>query len=484
MSSKYEPIPDAIIKTRRDFIASAAGLGTLACLNLSAFAHEGEVGSPREISGTLAVHPEISTHPMPADFTGLSYESAQLANPEYFSTKTKQLILLFRELSPNGVLRIGGSTVENTTYSDSPFTGIPPFETYGPSTSKVKDINTTTTITALTNLRGFLDATGWKCLYGLNLGQGTKENAVAEAKAAYAILGSRLMALQIGNEADSYPKVFRPANYGIPDFMRDWNNFHSSILESVPEAKFAGSDLNSVSYLAAFAAEATKHPDVILLTGHYYAMGPAGKPGMTIENLLRANPKFTTLPWSDTSVINAAMKTAHLPFRFTEGNSCWNGGETGVSNAFASALWAADTMLRVANIGYSGFNFHGGGNGEYAPIVGYPSTGLVVRPEYFGIQFAQRFAGTTLLETELKCSSDQVTAYAASADHHIRVAVINKTGSKALLQLTGKVQKLRPLLRLTAPAVDATAGIVLDEPHESSTSLLTIPPYSAWSFVD
>ena len=43
---------------------------------------------------------------------------------------------------------------------------------------------TVTSAYALHNLRGFLDATGWACLYGLNLGQGSRENAAAEAAAA------------------------------------------------------------------------------------------------------------------------------------------------------------------------------------------------------------------------------------------------------------------------------------------------------------
>ena len=44
---------------------------------------------------------------IPLDFTGLAYESAQLANPAFFSASNQQLIELFRGLSPNGNLRLG-----------------------------------------------------------------------------------------------------------------------------------------------------------------------------------------------------------------------------------------------------------------------------------------------------------------------------------------------------------------------------------------
>lgn len=37
---------------------------------------------------------------IPEDFVGLSYESAQLANPHFFSSENKKLVHLFRELAP------------------------------------------------------------------------------------------------------------------------------------------------------------------------------------------------------------------------------------------------------------------------------------------------------------------------------------------------------------------------------------------------
>ena len=64
----------------------------------------------------------------------------------------------------------------------------PSFEVFGPDTSKTVKQGTVTSSLALRNLREFLDATNWSCLYGLNLGQGTVENAVREAAAADKII--------------------------------------------------------------------------------------------------------------------------------------------------------------------------------------------------------------------------------------------------------------------------------------------------------
>lgn len=451
-----------IDRSRREFLQ--LGAATLSSLALPTLLRAQDA---TPLQATLTVE-EQTVFTLPLDFAGLSYESAQLANPAFFASSDKQLVQLLRELSPNGVLRIGGGTSEYTTYSDADPTSTPPFEVFGPDTSKTDKQGTVTTRRALENLRGFLDATGWSCLYGLNLGQGTRQNAVNEAAAAYRILGPRLVALQIGNEPDSFRNRFRPASYTPEDFVHEWTDFHDAILAAVPQAKFAGPDIsNKMAYLTAFAEVAAKHKDVIQLTGHYYAMGPAGRPDATIANLLSEEPKSTTMKWSAVPTVQEAMRTAGLPYRISEGNSCWNGGQRGVSDTFASALWCADAMLRFASFGFSGVYLHGGGNGVYAPIVGSPSAGFTRRPEYFGIQFAQRFAGTTLLQATLACEDDHVRAYGArGAKHHEglqHLALINKSDRAVEITLPHQVLAGKPwqMEKLSAPAIDATSGTTL-----------------------
>ena len=473
-------------RTRREFCALGAVAGAAACVPAWVFAQSTPPADQAKLTGSLAVDASAAVYTLPPDFTGLSYESAQLANPDFFSAGNAQLLALFRELSPQGVLRLGGGSSEYTTFSEAAPSGPPPFEVFGPDTSKTVKKGTITSALALGNLRAFLDAANWTCLYGLNLGQGTKENAAAEAEAAHRILGPRLLALQIGNEPDSFGH-FRPRTWGPDDYIREWLAFHEAICARVPDAKFAGPDIsNKLSFLTAFAAMAPQHPDIVLLTDHYYAMGSAGNPAVTLENLLLPQPRLSTLKWTNVPIIEEAMRTAKLPLRISECNSCWNGGMPGVSDVFASALWCADVMLHFASLGFCGVNLHGGGNGIYSPIVGGPSTGFKKRPEFFGIQFAQRFAGTTLLRTDLRCTSGSVSAYAArrAGEPGVgMVAVINKTDRAVELELQGGLAQKRRWhsTQLSADSLAAKAGIDFKPVHNrlSSHALLDVAPHSA-----
>jgi hypothetical protein len=437
---------------RRHFVARLAAAGVAS--SLPGFGQ----GAAK---ATLTIDASKVGPTIPRDFAGLSYESAQLANPVFFSGKNKQLIELFRGLSPSGNLRLGGGSSEFTTYSNAGPVGSPPFEVFGPDTSKTVKHGTVTTALALKNLREFLDATGWSCLYGLNLGQGTKENAAAEAAAAYRILWPRLTAFQIGNEPDSFRNRYRPATWGPADYMKEWNEFHDAIVAVTPDAKFAGPDIsNKLGFLTAFAEEAPKHKDVVLLTAHYYAMGPAGSPGATLDQLAEVDPKQATMKAAGFTVVADAMKTAGLPYRMSEGNSCWNGGQPGVSDTLASALWCADTMLRFGAMGWSGVNLHGGGDGFYTPIAGSPSAGFTRRPEYFGMQFGQSFAGARFLSLTLSGVGPHVTAYVLERDGKRRVAILNKDDAAVSVQLPSRVGE--QAMRLSGPALDSKVGTAFD----------------------
>src|SRR5205807_5734988 len=92
----------------------------------------------------------------------------------------------------------------------------------------------------------------------------------------------------------------------------------------------------------------------------------------------------------------AAIAHAHgVPFRVDEMNSVACGGKRGVSDTFASALWALDTLLEMARIGADGVNIHTFPGAVYG-LFSFAHRGgrwsAHVRPEYYGLMMFARAA--------------------------------------------------------------------------------------------
>nr|WP_294813342.1 hypothetical protein [uncultured Sphingomonas sp.] len=457
---------------RRDLVRMMAAAGVISTLPRSAYASGAVVQlgfDPNRIGATIS-----------QDFVGLSFERAQLSNPGYFSAENKELVRLVRGLSPAGNLRLGGSSGEHTDYIGDE-TRRPPFEIFGPEHNKTIKQGMFVSTAALRTLRGFLDATGWSCLYGLNLAYATPEQAAREAADVQRILGPRLLALQIGNEPDAFRNRFRPAEWGPRDFLAEWDRFHAAIAAAAPGVKFAGPDIsNKLEYLTAFAGVAHRYSDVIMLTGHYYAMGPAGSPEATLDQLMDPEPRTTTLKLAGVEIVQQAVRIAGLPYRMAEGNSCWDGGKIGVSDVHAAAIWGADTMLRFAQRGWIGVNWHGGGNGNYSPIVGTPSKGFTRRPLYYGTQFAQLLDGATFLDTSATPADPYLGYYALRQAGRTRIVVINKRDVPVTVQLPTLPQA--KLTVLTGPSATARDATTLTRQWRRPARTTTIPPLTAMLF--
>jgi hypothetical protein len=379
---------------------------------------------------------------MPADFTGLSYESAQLYNAHYFSEHNTALVGAFTGLTRSGVLRLGGNLSDLTRWQSAAGDFATPKQAAASEhlrttwewklTDPVANANRDGAITpeAIQNLRGFLDATGWQAIYGLNFGSGSAERARDEARNVAAILGPRLIAFQIGNEADLYAKnpLLDDKGYDFAAYYARYREFASAIREAVPAARFGGPDTAvDMNWTELYARDEGR--GAVFLSSHHYAMGPAGDPRMTARHLLAPNEGLA----KQIAEAQTASRDGGVPFRLTETNSCYRGGQPGVSDSFASALWGADMMLETARAGYAGVNLHGGGDGFYTPI-STDAAGTATRPLYHGMRFAQNFSGAAILKTDITAQSN-VTAYAARKGSRRLLALINKDADAAPLSL-------------------------------------------------
>jgi hypothetical protein len=444
--------------TRRFFLTGAAATAALSQLPTELLSQaqltSGEIELTADFGKALAT--------MPLDFTGLSYELAQLGHPDFFSGSNHGLIALFRCLNPRGVLRIGGNTAEYTTWSSDDADAAKNLTPHaiGPDAGTAAKTASILTPLAIRNLNDFINKAGeWRVIYGLNLWHGTPENAAAEAAFVSQALGPRLICFQIGNEPDMDHDAGSKERWTFDHYWERWQIFRDAVKKAVPGARFAGPDIaKELDWITHMAAE---QPDLAFLSGHYYAEGPPADPKMTLEFLLKRGKDPAV--YGEFAAVQAATKELGRPYRMTEGNSCFHGGKPMVSNTFASALWSADYMLQVAQAGYTGVNLHGGGNGLYTPIAGDTAQGFVARPVFYGMLFAQRFAGSTLVETRtsVQSSTQNITAFAAkSSSHGLMLAICNKAAAPVAVNISGlPVAGKARVWWLKAPAIDSLDGV-------------------------
>jgi hypothetical protein len=413
---------------------------------------------------------------IPDDFTGLGYEISSVATPGLLSEKNHVYVQLVRGLGRNGVIRVGGITSDSASFS--------PHGVASPA-AKATVVNSD----SLRNLAGFLDATGWRLIWGLNLGNGDAQGAADEAVAVAAIVKDKLLAFEIGNEPDGFAgdvfSAHRPKTYGYDDFLKEYRTYKAAVRGKLPGIPFAGPDASyKTDWVTRFAAD--EGGDLKLLTRHYYRSGAnnpyldkliGAGPNISAEQRTsyearRKNNKIDMLLREDPNVrgfLKEIAAASHVPLRVCETNSFYGGGQPGVSDVFVSALWALDFMWVLASGGAAGVNMETGVNqldfvSYYSPIPNDAKGNASVAPEYYGmLAFAQGSQGEGVA---LDCDTGGVnlTAYAAVDDRgRLAVTLINKdqnadaniaiSSDRSLQQATA--------LRLRGRALDSASDVTL-----------------------
>jgi hypothetical protein len=424
---------------RRDFISRSA-LAGVALATPAAFAD-----TP---ATTASVRIGFSLGKIASDFIGLGYEISSVARPGLLSPANRIYVELVRTLGLEGVVRVGGNTADYARYSA---TATPVSSPYG----------TTVNDRALKELGQFLEATGWKLIWALNLGSGSVEDAVAEAKAVVAVAGNRLLAFEIGNEPDLFAhEKHRPPGFGYEQWLADYRRYKTAIRAQLPGIPLAGPDAaGKTDWVSRFAVDEGK--DIVLLTHHYYREGQ--NPGSTIEKLLGVDPKLQ--PQLDQ--LRAASQRCGVPYRICEVNSFSGGGRPGVSDTMASALWVLDYMFTLASNSCSGVNMETGVNqlgfiSSYSPI-GDDEQGHSARPEYYGMLAFSLAGRGELLRTEVSPTTTEIKTYATrSHAGSLLLTLINKSATGAVLHLdTKSSSRQASVIRLEGPAVDARTQVTL-----------------------
>lgn len=177
-----------------------------------------------------------------------------------------------------------------------------------------------------------------------------------------------IVALEIGNEPDIYSHSFwqdltaagrgariLPASMSATSYAHDFRAYAGALSSPAPDMPLFGPalaeparNLNWVSGLLA-----SPHPRLGAITVHRYPYSACAQPGSrsypTIARVLSENATAGTA-----RTVRGARRLAaraRLPLRLTEINSVTCGGTRGVSDTFATALWAPDALFELLRAG-------------------------------------------------------------------------------------------------------------------------------------
>jgi hypothetical protein len=423
---------------------------------------------------------------VPQTIVGLSYETDNLRDPRFFAASNTGLVEAFRRLNPQGVLRLGGNTSDLARPAgfEGPLPVLHPLYRNRERIQPYYEVRPE----ALDALAGFLDATGWKLIFGINMRADSPELAAQYARMVRARLGARLLAIQLGNEANNYFKTYE-------DYKAAWDRIGAPLVR----AGIAGPDSGAnTDWVQRFGREV---PESVLLSRHYYR--EAAERG-SLADILQHDADFDR----EIAVLARAARRHSHGFWLTETNSYYRGGRDGVSNAFASALWGLDFTLSAAYQGATGVCFQGGprrsnessleghntgGRGagkdesliarieaaasNYSPIGGDLETGFAPRPLYYGLLCAQLLAGGRFYELEHAEPQPGLRVYATAHGDGTRIVAINTSPDTPRVLA---VEVLRPRTRvrtapLRAPSLDARHALAFGEDEG------TLLPGAGWT---
>lgn len=473
---------------RRARIAIVAALG-LASLG-SPIAH----AAPRaQTADTLVA--TVSATPtgqaMPAGFIGVSleYRALHLYTGRDPRAIDPVLVALLKGLAPAQapVVRIGGDSTDGTWW---PIRGmLAPGGIYYQLTKGW-----------LRTTRALAADLGARMILGLNLTAGRSAIAAAEGRAFLEGIGRRYIeSFEIGNEPDLYG-VFpwyrdrrghlyrsRGRHYSLADYTREFSHWSHAL----PRMALAGPATSGPAWMGGLGRFIAAERNLKLVTYHRYPLracttDPRSPSYPTIPNLL-ADPASSGLASGLTGSVKAAH-AHHLPFRLTEINSASCQGKAGVSDTFASALWALDAMFNMASAGVDGVNFHMLPGSHYELFTTSQVSGgawrAFVHPEYYGLyMFARAFPSDARL-LDVSAPSGPVKVWGTQgSDGTERVTLINKDPAAAHtvdVQVPGATTPAA-LQMLTAPSLDATTGVTFGGQSfgpETTTGNFPAPPAS------
>jgi hypothetical protein len=399
-----------------------------------------------------ASHPRAA---VPSDFLGLSFETAAIPRIAAYADGGN-ITQLLGSLG-QATLRFGGVSAETVAWSRE---GSPPHWARG-----------TITQGDLTGLATLARKTGWRVLLTVDLGHYEPAAAAKEAAAAHALLGSKLAGIEIGNEPDRFAlKGLRGAGWSFSAYRREFQAYRVAIARAAPGVPILGPDASSGEPVLPWVrASASLRPAE--LTDHYYPLSSCGSTPQVSELL---SPVVRRDENSMLRNLSAIERSSAIPLELDETNNISCKGWPGVSNTFASALWAADYVGRAMAAGIRNLDFHDliSWHGSYSPLV-ETTNGLHPNPEWYALLLTERLRGARPLSASVSGAPNLSASAFLSAGGVIQLLLVNFDGASATPLLVrpevgGRISG-GTILRLTGPSPSSTSHVKLGEREVSGS---------------
>jgi hypothetical protein len=405
---------------------------------------------------------------IPKSFFGLSMEYNSVAAYRAMGPVFNQAVSLFR--SENGapmILRVGGKSADHV-YWDPQNRTHPPRNTWRIGTPWMDNL---VSMVKGNNIRVMLDL-------NLAVHSPTMESAFTVA-ARKALPRGELMGVEIGNEPDLYknqPWLSKeristtrdvrgkwPLSYSYPQYHRDWLLYARALRAAAPGISLGGPETISskLQYIQAVQDDGALNANFITI--HRYPSSscwPKTSRWYPTINMMLAPGASSGLAHTVATTVSLAH-SHHQALRLTEVNSISCGGNNGVANSFATALWAPDALFNLVNVGVDSINWHIQPDLPNSPFHWSSTKGLQALPEMYGMSlFAQMMRpGAVLLNASTYSPSDpSVSIWAVRFAGGMRVLVINKSNQPAWTTLDVGRHRSAYVRALRARGPGATSG--------------------------
>ena len=334
---------------------------------------------------------------------------------------------------------------------------------------------------------------GVRLILDLNLITDTPSAAAQWARAAKAGLPPHSIdAFEVGNEPDIYSRAdwlaitarrgldgriagrqfggaTLPAALTARDYVRDFHAYAGALGEVAPQAMLGGPALANPIHHGRWVQTLIDgaRRDLGMVTIHPYPYtGCPGRRGTrsyaTIGRVL--SPAGSTGMAAALLPLVDAAHDAGLPLRLTELNSVNCGGRPGVSDAFATALWAPDALFSLLRAGVDGVNLHVRAAAVNAPFALGPA-GLQARPLLYGLILFARTLGPDAQLVTLRSHLSRPANLAAWAVRvgrdTLHVLLIDKGPRAERVSLRLPASGRADVQRLLAPSAAARSGVTL-----------------------